>query len=208
MMNEAAAERATVVERLLQGIEDEARVGRPGDPPSDDPPREGVDDEGDVDEALPGRDVGEVRQPEGVRPRRPELPVHPVGRTRGRAVGHRRPDLPAAHDPAQPHVAHQALHRAAGNRRALAAELPPDLPHAIDPEVGLVHATDLGAKEGVPSTPRRRPPQIAALRDVGVVGGRGDPQNPADRLDPAGTPVIVDEGDHVLDRRSSSAWAK
>src|SRR4029453_15184029 len=49
---------------------------------------------------------------------------------------------------------------------------------------------------------------MAAPRDLGVVGGRGDRQHLADRLDPVATPVIVDEGDHVLDRRSSSAWAK
>ena len=30
----------------------------------------------------------------------------------------------------------------------------------------------------------------------------------ADRLDPDGLSVFFDEGDHVLDRRSSSAWAK
>src|SRR4029453_14655646 len=49
---------------------------------------------------------------------------------------------------------------------------------------------------------------MAAPRDLGVVGGRGDRQHLADRLDPVATPVIVDEGDHVLDRRSSSAGAK
>src|SRR4029453_3492424 len=49
---------------------------------------------------------------------------------------------------------------------------------------------------------------MPAPRDLGVVGGRGDRQHLADRLDPVATPVIVDEGDHVLDRRSSSAWAK
>jgi hypothetical protein len=41
-----------------------------------------------------------------------------------------------------------------------------------------------------------------------VVGRRGDRQHPADRLDPVGLPMIVDEGDHVRDRRSSSAKAK
>jgi hypothetical protein len=40
------------------------------------------------------------------------------------------------------------------------------------------------------------------------IGRRGDRQNLADRLDPVRFPVIVEEGDHGLDRRSSSAWAK
>ena len=42
---------------------------------------------------------------------------------------------------------------------------------------------------------------------VGVVCRRGDRQDPADRLDPVGLTMIVDEGDHGLNRRSSSAWA-
>ena len=41
-----------------------------------------------------------------------------------------------------------------------------------------------------------------------VVGRRGDRQHLADRLDPVRLAVIVDERDHGLNRRSSSAWAK
>jgi hypothetical protein len=43
---------------------------------------------------------------------------------------------------------------------------------------------------------------------MGVIGGRGDRQDLADRLDPMGFPVIVDKGDHHFDRRLSSASAK
>src|SRR5215211_5843627 len=43
---------------------------------------------------------------------------------------------------------------------------------------------------------------------MGVVGRRGDRQYPADRLDPVGLAVIVDDGDHGFERRSSSAIAK
>src|SRR5690348_17873582 len=41
-----------------------------------------------------------------------------------------------------------------------------------------------------------------------VVGRWGDRQHLADRLDPIRLTMIVDEGDHGLYRRSSSAWAK
>ena len=41
-----------------------------------------------------------------------------------------------------------------------------------------------------------------------MIGRWGDRQHPADRLDPIRPAVIVDEGDHGLCRRSSSAWAK
>jgi hypothetical protein len=42
----------------------------------------------------------------------------------------------------------------------------------------------------------------------GVVGRWGDRQHLADRLDPMRLAMIVDERDHGLNRRSSSAWAK
>ena len=59
----AAANRPSLMQRLLQRIQHEAGVSRAGDAPADNAPREGVDDEGDVDEAGPGRDVGEVGYP-------------------------------------------------------------------------------------------------------------------------------------------------
>src|SRR5258708_11887806 len=43
---------------------------------------------------------------------------------------------------------------------------------------------------------------------MGVIGRQGDRQHLADRLDPMRLAVIVDEGNHGLNRRSSSAWAK
>ena len=61
LMDETAAmRRPTIVKRLFQCIEDEAGMSRPAGPPADDPPSIGIDDEGDVDEPRPGRDVGEV----------------------------------------------------------------------------------------------------------------------------------------------------
>ena len=103
MMHETAAPGGpAVVQRLLQGIEDEAGVGCAGNPPADNAPGKGVDDEGHVDEALPGGHVGEIRHPQGVRPRRPELSVHLVGRTGHSLVGDRGPGFLAADSPAQP----------------------------------------------------------------------------------------------------------
>ena len=54
MMDEAgAAGRPSVMERLLQGVENEVGVRRPAGSPADDPSSVGVDDEGDIDEAGP-----------------------------------------------------------------------------------------------------------------------------------------------------------
>ena len=62
VMNEAAAAgRPSVMERLLQGVEAEFGVRRPAGSPADDPSSVGVDDEGDIDEAGPCRDVGNTK---------------------------------------------------------------------------------------------------------------------------------------------------
>ena len=63
----AAGEGAALVQSLLQGIEHEVRPGRARYAPADDPAGKNVDDEGRIDEAAPGRDVGEVGDPQPVR---------------------------------------------------------------------------------------------------------------------------------------------
>ena len=120
-----------LVDGLLQRVEHEVRRRAAADAPAHDPPRVGVDDEGDVDEALPGGDVGEVADPQPIRRGRVELPPHAVQRARCSRVLDRRLHGLASHRPAQPHGAHQPLHGAAGDRDALAAELAPDLARAV-----------------------------------------------------------------------------
>ena len=111
----AALNGSALVQSLFQRVEDKAGMGGPADPPADDPSGEGVDDEGHVDEALPGRDVGEVRQPERVRARCVELPVHPVERADDGRVADGGADLAAAHDALQAHPPHQPGYRTTGN---------------------------------------------------------------------------------------------
>ena len=127
------------------------------DPPADDTPGVGVDDEGDVDEARPGRDIGEVRDPQRVRPRRLELAIDVVQRAWRGLVADRGSDRLAADDALQAHASHQPRHGAAGHVLALPPQLPPDLAHAIDLEVLLEHARDLGFRRGIPLRPRRQP---------------------------------------------------
>jgi hypothetical protein len=87
---------------LLQSVEHEARMRRPAHPPADDPAGIGVDDEGDVDEARPGRDVGEVGEPQHVRRRGMELAVDVIERARRGLVLHRGADRLAADDALRP----------------------------------------------------------------------------------------------------------
>src|SRR5512134_2726642 len=126
-----------VMESLLEGIEPEAGVGCARHPPADDAADRGVDHEGDADEARPGRDRGEVRHPERIRPWRLELPVDAIERARDSLVADCGPQRLAADGTRKAHGSHQPRHRAAGDRNPLAGELPPDLAHAIDPEVLL-----------------------------------------------------------------------
>jgi len=78
-----------VMKRLLEGIENEAGMRRPARPPANDTPGKGVDDEGDIDEAGPGRDIGEVGDPQHVRRRGMELAVDMIKRTGCRPVADR-----------------------------------------------------------------------------------------------------------------------
>src|SRR3954452_11611605 len=68
VMDEAAApDGPALVQSLLQRVQHEAGVSGAGDTPADDTPRKDVDDEGDIDETGPGRDVGKIGHPQGVR---------------------------------------------------------------------------------------------------------------------------------------------
>src|SRR5215213_804847 len=196
------------VKGLLQGIQHEAGVSAPRDPPAYDPTSIGIDHEGHVDEAGPGRDVGEVRDPEHVWARRLELPVDAIERARRGLVADRGPHRLAPHGPLQAHGPHQPRHRAARHPDPLPAELSPDLADAIDPEVLLIHPPDLDHQRCIPPGSRRQPLRIGAPGGMGVIRRWGDRQHAADRLDPVDGAMRVDEGDHGLDRRSSSAWAK
>ena len=81
--------RSAIMQRLLERIQHEAGMRRPAGAPADDPAGVGVDDEGDVDKARPGRDVGEVRHPKPVRRWSTELAVDVIERARRRLVADR-----------------------------------------------------------------------------------------------------------------------
>src|SRR6202020_1252422 len=62
-----------IMESLFQSVQDETGMRRPAHPPADDPAGIGDDDKGDIDEAGPGRDVGEVGDTSHFRRRGMEL---------------------------------------------------------------------------------------------------------------------------------------
>ena len=57
----AAMRRSAIVEGLLQCVENEAGMRSPACPPTRNASSERVDDEGDVNEPGPGRDIGDPK---------------------------------------------------------------------------------------------------------------------------------------------------
>src|SRR3982750_3029051 len=161
-----------------------------------------------IDETGPRRDVGKVGHPQGVRMRRFELPIDAIERTRGGRIADCGADPFAPHHALQAHRAHQARYGAASDRGPFPQKLSPDLPDAINAEILLVYPPDFGPQGDIAPGPYRQFARIGTPDGVGVIRRRGDRQNAADRLDPVDGAVLVDEGDHGLNRRSSFARGK
>jgi hypothetical protein len=196
------------VQGLLQSVQNEVGLHRTADPPVYDVSREDINNEGDVDEALPGRDVGEVGDPQLVRTISLEVPVHAIQRTRRLGSRHRGAHRLASASPTQPAQPHQSLDGASRHRCAFAPQLTPDLVGTVHLQVLVVHALHLGQHLGIALGSRGQQRWIALACRVTPICRRGDLQRSADRLDPQTSAVLVDEGIHFLNWRSSSAWAK
>ena len=138
-----------------------------------------------------------------VRRRHAELAVHLVQRPWCPSVRDRRPVRLATDDALDPQPLHQPPDRATRDVEAFAAQLPPDLAHAIDPIVIFKDPQDLGAQRIVTARPVGLSRRVGPLRQMAVVGGRGDRQHAADRLDPMHPPMRIDERHRHFDRRSS-----
>ena len=182
------------VQGLLQGIEDEVGAHGTAHTPAHDAPGEDINDEGHVQPALPGRHVREVGHPELIGPVGLEDPVDPIQRARCLGIANRGAHDLAAHHAAQPETTHQPLDRATRTGSAFAVHLLPDLVGTVD-----LHVVDLpdlfdmrnqlGISLGASAAQRR----IALLSNASPIPGRGDLQNPADRLDPEPIAMLVDE---------------
>ena len=178
------------------------------DPPAHDAASKDVDDEGDIDPALPGRDLGDVRYPELIGTLGLELAVDPIWRARRFRTGYRGTHDLASHDPAQSRTAHEPLDRAAGYRDAFALELLPDLVGSVDLQVIVPDPLDVHHQCLVTPCPGATPSGVTLLGGITPVSRWGDLEHLADRLDPHRLAILVNEGVHNLLWRSSSARAK
>ena len=189
--------------RHLQRVEHElgARVG--GELPADDHPAEAVEDEGQVDEALPGPEVGEIADPLLVRAGGGELALEEVGCPLGRRLGRdRRPLLLAATDALEALSPHQPPDPVTADLDLAPTQLLPGLPHPVGPPVARPRLLDLPHQLAVG--------KLAAGRLPGsprVEGAHRHPQHTADRLDPEDAPPLLDKAGHRR-RVGSSSWAK
>ena len=90
------------VEGLLERIEGKIGAQRARHTPPNDPPGKDINDEGRVDEAAPGGDVGEVGHPQLVGTRRHKLAVDQIRRPRRGLIGDRRLEPAASDRPCNP----------------------------------------------------------------------------------------------------------
>src|SRR2546421_7980081 len=160
MMDELAVHLLTPrPERHFQGVERELGPQRTGNLPADDLPREEVENEGRVNEAGHGIDIGNVGDPAAVGRRRAEVTLQQVRRPLMPRPGRdRRPGpLAPGRRAGDPELAHQPLDRAPGHLSSLSFQFVPDFPGAVDPAPFLFpYAHDLYFQFLVPGVTRRR----------------------------------------------------
>lgn len=137
-----------------------------------------------------------------------ELPVDPVQRARGTRISSRRADPLAANRATRTLQFHQPRDRTACHRNTFPIHLFPDLRHTVDLHIGLPDTLDLRLQKLVAFGADAASGRISKLCSMTSVTRRGNLQDLADRLDPKGVAMLIDEGLQDLNRRSSSAWAK
>ena len=145
--------------------------GRLGARPADHAATPHIEDDGQIEEARPGREVGDIRHPEPIRPDRGEVAANQIGRGDGGRISARRAlELPAA-PPCTPTARMRRATRLRPMRTPAAAS---SACTRVGPAGARMNRLDLGAQGDVaPGTRRQRPP---APR---LVPAGGDPQNPA-----------------------------
>ncbi len=119
-------------DRQLQRLQHQPLPQRVGYLPAQDPPGEGVGDEGGVGEAAGQLDVGDVGDPQPVRRLGGELAADQVrpfvgaGRLRAARLA------PAPHRPGDVQLPHQPGHPVPADRDTVAVQHPPDLLRPVD----------------------------------------------------------------------------
>src|SRR5947209_4869095 len=147
----------------------------------------------------------EIADPQTVGRRGCEVTVDEVPRPLGLPVRDCRAPLLASDRALKAGLLHQAFDGAAGDVDAFAAQRPPHLAHAIDAEVLGVNLADALDQLGVALSLSAG---IAPASLDLVIGGWGDLERLADRLDPVLVAKGIDHRAHLLGCGSSSRAKK
>jgi len=108
----------------------------------------------------------------------------------------------------QAKISHRPPHGAACSIEALALHLPLHFAQTVNAEVLGKDPQNLELQLFILPDASGLQSRVSPLGKALVIGGWGDRPKPADRLDRIGIAMLVDEGNHRLNGRSSAAWAK
>ncbi|GCE91961.1 hypothetical protein MSKU15_3562 [Komagataeibacter diospyri] len=193
---------------LFKGVEHELGGHGGRDLPAHDPAGEHINDKRHIDHAIPGLDIGEVRDPELVGSLGPELPVDPVIGTGTRRIRTGRDDLPAPDHPLQAHLPHQALDSAARDLPSFTLQAVPDFARTINTTVVVPDPTDMRHQIPITSGTYAGPGRIFCYGRLMIKRGRGNRQHATDWLDPIIGTTGFNKCDHLRNGRSSATCAK
>jgi hypothetical protein len=127
----------------------------------------------EIEKAGPGRDVGDVGDPELVRLFGREVAIDQVGRWPAPLVADRRAGEAPPADAGEAGRAHQALDPLAPDADAGFHEIGMDARGAIGPARAVVEGRDPLGKRGVGKRPRRRRPAAAGVKAAARHAERG-----------------------------------
>jgi hypothetical protein len=137
--------RAALSQRHVESGQDELSAQMRLHGPADDAAAPGIEHDGEVQEAGPGRDVGDVRDPQPIGPGGGELPIDEIRCRLRRLVPDRRSKLPPA-DALQLRGPHQAGDALATDVNPLSGQLGMDPRRAVRPSRLAVDPCNQGAQ--------------------------------------------------------------
>src|SRR4051794_4804531 len=140
--------------------------------------REAVHHDGEIELALPGRDLGRLGDPEPVRLAWREVAAHEIGRGGDARHRDRRAALAPAHHARQPGLAHQPSGALAAHAHAAVAQLGVHPRPAVGRLALIVDGADLAEQLVIAAPPRARRPVLP-----GVVAGSADAEHAAQQGD-------------------------
>jgi hypothetical protein len=153
----------------VQSVGDKTRPPMGGQLPADDHARVDVQDKGKVGESGSGADVGEIRDPQPVRPGGAELALHQVRRPCGGPLVADGGEMPSSTDhPTHARIAHQASDAITSDVHTAVGEFQPGALLPVDPAVPGARGDDLRRQDDVSAIPSRR----IALTGLAVVVAR------------------------------------